>query len=100
QNPQLAYGLYAAYLVAHPLMILIIAFSTLFVMNVVAVRLAVLAPVVLVLCVIGAYAVNNTMQSVYVLLLFGIIGYVLVKARFPLAPLILGLILGDQIELN
>jgi putative tricarboxylic transport membrane protein len=37
---------------------------------------------------------------VYVLLIFGVFGYVLVKAGFPLAPLILGLILGDQIELN
>ncbi len=34
------------------------------------------------------------------LLIFGVIGYLLVKAGFPLAPLILGLILGDQIELN
>jgi putative tricarboxylic transport membrane protein len=40
------------------------------------------------------------MQSVYVLLLFGVIGYILVKLGFPLAPLILGLILGDQIEIN
>jgi putative tricarboxylic transport membrane protein len=64
------------------------------------VRMAVLAPVVLVLCVVGAYALNNTMQSVYVLLMFGVVGYVLVKLGFPLAPLILGLILGDQIEIN
>ena len=54
----------------------------------------------LVLCVIGAYALNNIMNDVMVLLLFGFIGYALVKARFPLAPLILGLILGDQIEVN
>jgi putative tricarboxylic transport membrane protein len=40
------------------------------------------------------------MSSVYVLLIFGIVGYGLVKAGFPLAPLILGLILGDQIEIN
>ena len=40
------------------------------------------------------------MNSVYVLLIFGVFGYVLVKAGFPLAPLILGLILGDQIEIN
>ena len=71
-----------------------------FVLRLTTVRLAVLAPVVLVLCVIGAYALNNTMQSVYVLLIFGVFGYVLVKAGFPLAPLILGLILGDQIEIN
>ncbi len=100
QNASLAYGIYAAYILAHPLMVLIIGLSTIFILKVTSVRLAVLAPVVLVLCVIGAYALNNTMGSVYVLLLFGVFGYVLVKAGFPLAPLILGLILGDQIELN
>jgi putative tricarboxylic transport membrane protein len=60
----------------------------------------VLSPIVLVLCVIGAFALNNTMASVYVLLLFGVFGYLFVKAGFPLAPVILGLILGDQIEVN
>ncbi len=100
QHPQLAYGIYAAYILAHPLMVLIIGAGALFILKITSVRLAVLAPVVLVLCVVGAYALNNTMQGVYVLLLFGVIGYALVKAGFPLAPLILGLILGDQIEVN
>jgi putative tricarboxylic transport membrane protein len=100
QNPGLAYGIYAAYILAHPLMVLIIWASTFFVLRLTSIRLAILAPVVLVLCVIGAYALNNTMSSVYVLILFGVVGYALVKAGFPLAPLILGLILGDQIEIN
>jgi putative tricarboxylic transport membrane protein len=56
--------------------------------------------VILVLCVIGAYALNNTIASVWVLALFGVFGYLLVKGGFPLAPLILGAILGDQIEVN
>jgi putative tricarboxylic transport membrane protein len=100
QNPHVAYGIYAAYILAHPLMVLIVAFSTFFMLRITRVRFAVLTPIVLVLCVIGAYALNNTMQSVYVLLLFGVFGYALVKAGLPLAPLILGLILGDQIEIN
>jgi putative tricarboxylic transport membrane protein len=100
QNPRLAYGIYAAYLLAHPLMVLIIWASTFVVLRLTTIRLAILAPVVLVLCAIGAYALNNTMSSVYVLLIFGVLGYALVKTGFPLAPLILGLILGDQIEIN
>lgn len=100
QHPGLAYGIYAAYILAHPIMVLILAVGALFLLRITRVPLAMLAPVVLVLCVIGAYALNNTMQSVYVLLLFGVVGYVLVKLGFPLAPLILGLILGDQIEIN
>jgi putative tricarboxylic transport membrane protein len=100
QQPKLAFGIYAAYIVAHLLMVAIIAASTLFILRLTRVRLAVLAPVVLVLCVVGAYALNNTMAGIYVLLIFGVLGYLLVKAGFPVAPLILGLILGDQIELN
>jgi putative tricarboxylic transport membrane protein len=100
QKPEIAYGIYAAYILAHPLMVAIMAVCALFMLRITRIRLAVLAPIVLVLCAIGAYALNNTMASVYVLLIFGVVGYVLVKAGFPLAPLILGLILGDQIEIN
>jgi putative tricarboxylic transport membrane protein len=100
QNPGLAYGIYGAYILAHPLMLLICVAAMPLMLRLTSVRLAVLAPVIMVLCVIGAYALNNTMASVYVLLIFGVVGYVLVKAGFPLAPLILGLILGDQIEIN
>ncbi len=100
QHPDIAYGIYAAYILAHPIMVLILAVGAMFLLRITRVPLAMLAPVVLVLCVIGAYALNNTMQSVYVLLLFGVVGYGLVKLGFPLAPLILGLILGDQIEIN
>jgi putative tricarboxylic transport membrane protein len=100
QNPDLSYGIYAAYILAHPIMLIIcMAFMPLMI-RITSVRLAVLAPIVMVLCVIGAYALNNTMQTVYVLLIFGFLGYALVKGGFPLAPLILGLILGDQIEIN
>ena len=100
QNPQLAYGIFAAYLVAHPLMVLIIGLSARFMLRIVTVPKAALFPVVLVLCVIGAYALNNTMQNVYILLAFGLLGYAMVKFGFPLAPFILGVILGDQIEIN
>ena len=100
QHPQIAYGIYAAYLIAHPLMVLICALGARLFLRVVTVPKSILIPNVLVLCVIGAYALNNIMDDVVVLLLFGFIGYALVKLRFPLAPLILGLILGDQIEVN
>ena len=100
QHPQIAYGIYAAYLLAHPLMVLICALGARLFLRVVTVPKSMLIPNVLVLCVIGAFALNNIMEDVVVLLIFGLVGYALVKARFPLAPLILGLILGDHIEVN
>ena len=81
-------------------MVLIIWASTRVMLGIIRVPQAVLMPIVLVLCAIGAYALNNTMDAVWVLLIFGVVGYVLVKAGFPLPPLILGLVLGDQIEIN
>lgn len=71
-----------------------------FYLRVLNVPKTVLIPIVLVFCVVGAYALNNTMDNVYALLLFGVIGYLFVKFGFPLAPFILGVILGDQIEIN
>jgi putative tricarboxylic transport membrane protein len=100
QNAQLAYGIFAAYLVAHVLMVLIMAVGARWMLRVVTVPRAALFPVVLVLCTIGAYALSNTMSNVYVLLAFGVLGYAMVKVGFPLAPFILGVILGDQIEVN
>jgi len=100
QNPDIAYGIFAAYLLAHPLMVIIIALGARLMLRVVTVPKAALFPVVLALCTIGAYALANSMSAVYVLLVFGLLGYGMVKAELPLAPLILGVILGDQIETN
>ena len=101
QQPTLAYGIFAAYILAHVhhdrddvrRRALVPAHRD-------ACRRRSLFPMILVLCVVGAYALNNTMANVYVLLLFGVIGYSMVKGGLPLAPLILGVILGDQIEIN
>ncbi len=100
QHPVIAYGIFAAYLIAHPIMVVIMALSAKFMLRVVTVPKAALIPVVLVLCTVGAYALSNTVGNVYILLAFGVLGYAMVKLGFPLAPFILGVILGDQIEIN
>ncbi len=100
QHPVIAYGIFAAYLIAHPIMLVIMAVCARFMLRVVTVPKAALFPVVLVLCTVGAYALNNTVGNVYILLAFGLLGYAMVKFGFPLAPFILGVILGDQIEIN
>jgi putative tricarboxylic transport membrane protein len=100
QQPHVAYGIFAAYILAHPVMIVLQWLLARVYLRIVRVPKAVLIPQILVLCVIGAYALNNVMANVYALLLFGVVGYLLVKFGFPLAPLILGVILGDQIEVN
>ena len=99
-HAKVAYGLFAAYLLAHPVMILLQWIGVRFWLRMVVVPKHILIPIVLVFCVVGAYTLKQVMENVYALLLFGIIGYLMVKLGFPLAPLILGVILGDQIEIN
>jgi putative tricarboxylic transport membrane protein len=99
-NAPIAYGMFAAYVLAHPLMLIIEAMFIRFAIRVVDIRLHILAPVILVLCVIGSYALNNIIENVWTFFIFGALGYLMVKTGFPLAPLILGVILGDMIETN
>ncbi len=100
QHPTIAYGVFAAYLLAHPIMVVIMGLGARWALKVVTVPKSILFPVVLVLCVVGAYALGNAMSTVYVLLAFGVLGYLMMKTGIPLAPFILGVILGDQIETN
>jgi putative tricarboxylic transport membrane protein len=57
-----------------------------------------LAPVILAVCVMGAFSARNTMFDVWVAIGCGVLGYALRKGHWPIAPLILGLILGPMIE--
>jgi putative tricarboxylic transport membrane protein len=58
----------------------------------------ILYPVVLMFCMVGAFAINNTVFGIGIMLVFGVIGYFMEENGFPVAPLILGLILGPLIE--
>ena len=57
-----------------------------------------LMPVVFVMCVIGPFALTQRLFDVYVMLAFGVIGYVLRRLDYPMAPLVLGIILGDLLD--
>jgi putative tricarboxylic transport membrane protein len=59
---------------------------------------AVIAPIILVICAIGAYTVHNSMFDVWMMVVFGIMGYVFKKLQYPLAPLVLAIVLGDRAE--
>jgi putative tricarboxylic transport membrane protein len=59
---------------------------------------AIIAPVILVICAIGAYTVHTSMFDVWLMLVFGVMGYVFKKLDYPLAPLVLALVLGDRAE--
>ena len=59
---------------------------------------SIIAPVIIVICAIGAYTVHSAMLDVWFMLGFGVVGYVFKKLDYPLAPLVLALVLGDKAE--
>jgi len=57
-----------------------------------------IAPMIVVSCAIGAYAIQNAMFDIWLMLLFGVVGYVFKKIGIPLAPFTLALVLGSRAE--
>jgi putative tricarboxylic transport membrane protein len=59
---------------------------------------SIIAPVIIVICAIGAYTVSTAMLDVWLMMLFGLLGYVFKKLDYPMAPMVLALVLGDRAE--
>ena len=59
---------------------------------------SIIAPVIIVICAIGAYTVHNAMFDIWLMVVFGVVGYLFKKLDYPLAPLVLALVLGDKAE--
>ena len=59
---------------------------------------SIIAPIIVVICAIGAFTVHNAMLDIWFMLLFGVIGYVFKKLDYPMAPMVLALVLGDRAE--
>ncbi len=59
---------------------------------------SVIAPIIIVICAIGAYTVHNARFAVWMMVVFGVLGYLFKKLQYPLAPLVLAIVLGDSAE--
>ncbi len=58
----------------------------------------ILLPIILTMCLIGAYTISNSLNSVIVALIFGVVGYGMIKFEYPTAPMVIALILGAMVE--
>jgi putative tricarboxylic transport membrane protein len=76
---------------------LVLAFAPLFA-AILKIRFGILLPVIIYLCAIGAYAVNNRMIDIHYMILFGVIGFFFKKLDYPIAPMVLALVLGNMAE--
>ncbi len=97
-NADVVWAMIAACLVANLLMYLMMTGMVGLVARLMFVPRAFILPVVMVFCVIGAYALDNTMFDVWVMLAFGIVGFGLERARVPLGPFVIGFVLAPLAE--
>jgi putative tricarboxylic transport membrane protein len=100
QQPALFWGFIASMYVGNlVLLILNLPMVGLFV-NVLRIPYPVLYPAILVFCILGVYAVNNSVVDVWIMLATGVLGYLLRKLDFETAPIVLGLVLAPMLELS
>lgn len=99
-QPEIPYTIFASLWVSVPVMVFIGLAGAKYWAKVADVPRPAIAAVVAAICLMGAYASENSMFPVYVTLAFGIIGYILRKVDIPLAPIILALVLGEMLETN
>jgi len=98
ERPDFVWGLIGSLYIANFATLLInLAFIPLFV-RVLTMPFTILAPIIYILCVVGGYAPTQTMHDVWLMFLFGVVGYLLRKLNYPVAPAVLAIVLGPLAE--
>ena len=98
ESPQFVYDVVAMMMIATIGIFIYGLVLTKLLVQVLRVPTTIIVPMLFVLCVVGTYALSSRLFDVWPMLLFGVLGYVLRKYQFPVAPLVLGIVLGDLME--
>jgi putative tricarboxylic transport membrane protein len=99
-NPQNIYAVFLLFIVANLMMIPLGFLCIKVAKRILRVPRDVLMPVIMLFCVVGAFAINNTPFDIGIMLVAGVVAYLLEANGFPITPLILGVVLGGMFEEN
>jgi putative tricarboxylic transport membrane protein len=100
QNPQFIYAVFIIFILANLLMLPVGWAAIKSARQLLRTPKNILLPIILMFCVVGSYAMTNSVYGIGVMLVLGIIGWLLEENGFPVAPIILGLVLGEMFEQN
>jgi len=98
EHPEIVNSIFAGMLLANVLILLLGILSVRLFPQVLKAPNSVLFPIIFTLCFLGAFSLNNSVYDMFIALVFGIIGYIMRKNNFPIAPVVLGVILGPIAE--
>ncbi len=99
-SAELVYVIFAALIIANFAMIIVEYFGIRVFVRLLKIPKSYILPIIIVLCMVGAFSINNRIFDAISILIFAIVGYGLYKFEYPLAPFILGFILSPIIEIN
>ncbi|MBL0428421.1 tripartite tricarboxylate transporter permease [Ramlibacter alkalitolerans] len=99
-NPQNIYAVFLLFILANIIMVPMGLLCIKVARRILLVPRNILMPLILLFCIVGTFAINNSLFEVTVMLVAGIVAYVLEANRFPIAPAILGVVLGGMLEEN
>ena len=98
EQKDFVWGLIASMYLGNVVGLLVVLTTVPFWAAILRIPFSVIAPIIIVICAIGAYTVHTSMFDVQMMLVFGVVGYFFKKLRYPLAPMVLALVLGDMAE--
>jgi len=99
-NPQNIYAIFLVFILANLIMIPLGWLAIKVAKRVLTVSRNIVMPTILLFCIVGSFAINNTVFGVLLILVFGLLAFVLEENGFPVAPAILGVVLGQMMEEN
>ena len=99
-NPQNIYAVFMLFVIANIIMIPLGILCIKVAKRILKVPRNVLMPIILMFCIVGTFAINNSAFDIGVMLVAGVVAYVLEENGFPIAPAILGVVLGGMLEEN
>ncbi len=98
ENKEFVWGLIASMYLGNVVGLAIVLTCVPILAAILRIPFGIIAPIILMFCAIGAYTVRNSFFDVVMMLAFGILGYLFKKTNYPLAPLVLAMVLGDRAE--
>jgi putative tricarboxylic transport membrane protein len=98
EKPEFVWGLIASMYIGNLVGLIVVLTTVPWWAAILRIPFSVIAPIIIVVCAIGAYTVHNSMFDVVLMMVFGVLGYLFKKLKYPLAPLVLALVLGDMAE--
>ncbi|QVJ02841.1 tripartite tricarboxylate transporter permease [Nocardiopsis eucommiae] len=97
-QPTLVWGLLASFFIGNAILLLLnLPLAPVFA-QLLRIRYSILYPLIIVTSLVGAYSIKNSMLSVWIVIVFGFVGYAMKRLNLPVAPLVLGLVIGPLFE--